>query len=193
MAAKSKKRGKQAPPEDPAKTPRSNLRILAVAIVVVVVIAFILIQSGLLNFQGGVSADEAAALQAFNSFKAEMNEHHAQAVINLTTLRFLSHNYPNTYLKNNFTNTFSNLNLSFSATNVAALEKTELSLAQQVESESQISDVTDQSRVIHIDEVITDYILITGTMSITGIDNPPDVDNIVVVEIGGGWFILLGN
>lgn len=189
---KGKKQGKRKKPEEPVAPPRNRLVIAAVSVAIIVILAFVLLQSGLLDPSGGNTPDETAALQVFNSFKADLKIHDGTDAIELTTLKFLSHNVSNTEILNFFTTQFSDQNLVFTANNVVALDKTKLNSDQQAEANTQISEITDQNRIIHIDEVVTNYVLITGDISITGIDNPPSIENMVIVMIGGAWYLLFG-
>lgn len=201
MAEKKSNKGrkKTMPEESPPKPlPLSMPLIAAIAIVIIIVLAFVIVQSGVMNSSGDNAADEAAALKVFNKFKANLTSHNGAAAVDLTTLRFLPHDDPikdnvSMELINYFIITFSNESLVFSANNIVASHKSELSQAQQAEIESQILMMTDQANAIHINEMVTDYVLITGDISMTGIEYPPEIESFIMLEIGGGWYLLLGN
>ena len=188
---KGKKRGKHAPPKEELPPTRTKL-YLALVVTAIVISALIVVQSGVLNQSGDNNADKTAALQTFGSFKEKVNNHDGHGAIDLTTLRFLVPSSTSNELQNYFTAQFSNASLVFTASNVVAIYKTEMSAAQKTESESQIYDITNQSMDVYIDDRVDDYLLLTGTFSMTGIENPPFIEYFVMLEIGGSWYVLLG-
>jgi hypothetical protein len=180
-------------PKPKAKEVKSNKGgIWAVIVVIVIVaIAIISIQSGVFSPASGNSADETAALQTFNSFKSAIASHDAQAAIGLTVLHFLDHTDFNDSYIAFFTDMFSNNSLSFSASGIKAVDAPSMSPAQKEQAELLVTNITDQSKMVHIDEIVTGYVMITGTMSFSGIPDLPPIDDLLVIHINNGWYIVL--
>lgn len=184
-------------PKPPEKVEvKSNLRRnLMVAIVIAIMATFlILLQSGVLSPSTGSSADETAVLGIFNAWEGAVKAHNGQLAIGYTTLHFLNQgDNASLYLINNISGIFSNPNLVFTASGITAIDSASMSPEQKAYSEQVITNITDQGKAVHIDQVVTGYALITGSMTLTGVPDLPAIDQLVMAKIGSSWYIVLGS
>ena len=187
------RRSKPKPSE--AAEVKSNLdrKVTVVVIIVIIVGSLILLQSGILSPSGSTSSDAAAALQAFNLWVDAIDAHDAQAAIEHTTLHFLDPTHNNSDLIYYFVYIFSNQSLVFSTADIKAVDAPSMSQAQKARSEQSVSDVTNQSSETHIDEIVIGYVMVTGSMILTGMPDLPDMGDLVMVKIGSGWYVVLGS
>jgi hypothetical protein len=176
--------------EEPAPSRKGTIAI-AVAIIVTIMVIALLLQSGIFNLTGASGDDVRAATQTFNSFAAALNSHNAKVAFDLTTMKFVSKNVSNTVLIDFFMSIFSDQNLSFSASGIQYFSEEQMTSAQRSYSLGVIENITDPNSVLHIDQVVTGYVLVNGNMAMSGIENPPQIDDMVIANIGTGWFIVL--
>jgi len=167
--------------------------VTAVVIIVIIVSSLILLQSGILSPPGSISSDAAAALQTFNLWVDAINAHDAQAAIGYTTLHFLDSTLNNSDLINYFVYIFSNQSLVFSTADIKAVDAASMSQTQKARSEQMVSDITNQSSETHIDEIVFGYVMMTGSMVLTGMPDLPDMGDLVIAKIGSGWYVILGS
>jgi hypothetical protein len=160
---------------------------------VIVVAVIVLLQSGILSPSGSTSDDATEALKTFNSWSESVNGHNAQAAIDKTTLHFLDPTAANTLLVNIFYDIFSNQSLVFTSSNIQVIDAASMSPAQKARSEQIVTNITDQSREAHIDQIVIGYVMILGSMELTGMDDLPAIDELVMLKIGSGWYIVVGS
>lgn len=182
----------KTPEKAPVKSNR-NTAIAAIIVVIIVVAMVVLLQSGILSPSGSTSNDATEALQTFNSWSESVNSHNAPAAIEQTTLHFLDPTVANTLLVNIFYDIFSNQSLVFTTSNIQVIDAASMSPAQKARSEQVVTNITDQSREVHIDQIVTGYVMVLGSMELTGMDDLPAIDDLVMLKIGSGWYIVLGS
>ena len=153
----------------------------------------VVLQSGILSPSGSSSLDATEALQKLNSWAAAINAHDAQTAIDYTTLHFLEPTENNTLMTYYFYYIFSNQSLVFTTTDIRAYDAASMSPGQKARAEEIVENITDQSRETHIDEIITGYVLILGSMSFSGMEDLPVIDELVAVKIGSSWYMVLGS
>lgn len=176
--------------EEPAPSRKGTIAISAVIIVVIVVVA-LLLQSGILGSPGAGNGDVDAASQVFNSFFESVNSHDAETALSLTTMKFVQENVTNEVIINFFKDTFSNQSLVFTKSGTQYFSEEQMSPSQKSYSLGVIENITDPNSPLHIDQVVTGYVLLTGNMVMSGIESPPQIDQMVIAKIGTGWYIVL--
>jgi len=187
------RRSKPKPPETAEAKSNLGRKVSAVVIIAILVASLMLLQSGILSPSGSTSSDATAALQTFNLWADAINAHNDQTAIGYTTLHFLDPTVNNNDLMNYFVYIFSNQSLVFSTADIKAVDAASMSQMQKNRSEQSISDITNQNNETHIDEIVIGYVMITGSMVLTGMPDLPEMGDLVMVKIGGGWYVVLGS